>query len=445
MAQSETNSNFFANKMTLGQILTWRPFWAIVAALLAVAAWFLLPAIGGQNEAAKTDAKPQMVYVKTIRLEKRSDFLIPVWYTGQVRARRKTQVAFQRAGKVTEIKFDEGDSVTEGQLIALLDARQVNARMHQMSAQLLAIRARRDELKKGPRIQAIRTAQANVTDFQQQLANANLDLEREGRLLRKNAGSQQEYDRAKYSVTTLQARIDAASAQLEELKVGTRIEQVDAAEAQLESARAAAEIAEHDFDDCTLRAPFSGTITRRMIDEGAVVDSGTPVFELVESSRLELSVGLPVEICRDLNPGDSATVDVSGVKVTATLRAKRLAMDRTTRTQAAIFDLATGAATQGIVDNQMGRIKFEKSMQEAGFLIPTNAIVNDQQGLWNCYTVEERDGKTVVQRQSVEVLHFQGDFVFVRGTITEGQRVVAEGLQRLTSGQVVQLKSEGDE
>lgn len=440
MAQSSNNRLFFTNKLTFGQLLTWRSAVAILGFGALIAGFIVLPKFMTQKSAADTQQlTPQRVFVKTQSLQLIDDFKVPVWYTGEINARRKTAVAFQRGGKVTEIAFDEGDYVREGQPIATMDSRQLAARIKQLGAQMLAAKARRDELKKGPRIEAIRSAQANVRELEQQLENAKLDLERAENLLPRGAVSQQEYDQARYRVTTLNARIDASNAQLEELKVGTRIEQVDAAEAALDAAMAASELAEHDLDDCTLRAPFSGTITRRMVDEGAVLDTGQPVFELVESNHLELKVGLPVEIAQQLSEGTTLSVDVDGTFVDATVRSRLLALDASTQTQNVILTLDQSAAGRGIVDSQMGRVKFVKNTEESGFLIPTTAIVNDQQGLWNCFTVEKKGNEFVARRQAIEVLHFQGDYVFVRGTISPGQVVVVEGLQRLASGQVVQL------
>lgn len=439
MDPTTTERNFFARKMTFGQLLTSRLFWGVLIAGGALAAVFLIPQLSGGKTEDSQESTAQRVYVKTIPLVRNDQFTIPIWYSGEVQARRKTNVGFQRGGKVVEILCDEGDYVEHNQVIARLDSRQLTARAKQLAAETLVAKARLDELRKGPRIEAIRTAAANVDDLKHQRENAELDLERARNLRTKGAVSQQEYDQSHYLVQTLNARIDASEAQLEELKVGTRIEQVDAAEALYASAQAASELAKHDLDDCTLRAPYSGTVIQRMVDDGAVLDTGRPVVRLVESNRLELNVGLPVQLVRQLVEGQAIEVEVDGAHVSAIVKTKLLALDPMTRTQTVVLELAESAAHMGIVDSQMGRVKFETVADEEGFVLPVAAIVNDQQGLWSCFTVELEDGEHVVKRQSVEVLHFQGDFVFVRGTIQDGETIVSEGLQRLTHGLVVRL------
>lgn len=445
MAQSNDNRLFFANKLTLGQLLTWRPVAAIFGAGLLIAGLVLFPKLINGNSDENQKLSKQSVYVKTAKLKLVDDFTVPIWYTGQVNARRKTATAFQRGGKVAEILFDEGDFVKIGEVIARMDSRQLTARSKQLDAERRAAEARLTELREGPRIQAIQSAQANVKELENQLENAQRDFERADSLLPQGAVSAQEHDQAKYLVTTLEQRIASANAQLDQLKVGTRIEQVNAAEAALDSAKAASNLANHDLDDCILRAPFTGTITRRMVDEGAVLDTGQPVFELVESNHLELKVGLPIHIAQQLTEGLRLDVDVEGILIDALVKKRLLALDPTTQTQNVILTFDESAAGRGIVDNQMGRVKFEQSVNDSGFVVPTSAIVNDQQGLWSCFTVEEQQGKFVAKRQAITVLHFQGDFAFVKGTITSGQSLVTDGLQKLTNGQVVQLADSSGE
>lgn len=439
MAQTTDNQLFFGNKLTLSQLMTWRSLGVVLGFGLLIAGFVMFPKFMKGSNADEQKLTPQIVYVKTEQLKLIDDFTVPIWYTGQVNAKRKTAVAFQRSGKVTEIFFDEGDFVVEGLEIARLDNRQLTARSKQLDAQERVAKAQLTELQEGPRIQAIQSAQANVNELDKQLENAKRDFQRADSLLPQGAVSVQEHDQAKYLVATLTQRIAAATAQLDQLKDGTRIEQVNAAEAALESAEAASDLADHDLNDCILKAPYSGTITRRMVDEGAVLDTGQPVFELVESSHLELKVGLPIHIAQQLSPEKKLSVDVDGIPIDATVKSRLLALDPSTQTQNVILTLDKSAAGRGIVDNQMGRVKFEQSVNDSGFLVPTPAIVNDQQGLWSCFTVKKSDGQFMVKRQAISVLHFQGDFAFVKGTLSPGQTIVVEGLQKLTNGQVVQI------
>ena len=68
--------------------------------------------------------------------------------------------------------------------------------------------------------------------------------------------------------------------------------------------RVAAQISEIDIDirKSQLKAPFDGRISRRVIDEGAVVAAGTPIVTLLESGRRQVRVGVPPRIAASLKP-----------------------------------------------------------------------------------------------------------------------------------------------
>ena len=66
------------------------------------------------------------------------------------------------------------------------------------------------------------------------------------------------------------------------MRAGTRVEQVDAARAAVAQLDAALDDLACDLADCTLVAPYGGSIAERYVDEGAVVTPGTPAFRLVE-------------------------------------------------------------------------------------------------------------------------------------------------------------------
>ncbi len=432
-----TNSFFFGKKLTLGHFLTWRVLLATLFGFATLAAFLWLPSPLFEPAPADTQAdKPQAVFVKTIEAIAEDHYKIPIEYTGEVVARRRTDLSFQRSGMVKEIFFDEGDEVKENQVVARLDDRQTRAELKKSNAQVVVAEARYDELEEGPRNERIEAAKASVDELQQQLKNAQLDLERAKTLLPKGAISQQEFDANLFLVKTLDARIASAESNLDELEVGTRKEQLEQALGNLEAARGEAELAEHNLDDCSLRAPFSGTITRRMVDEGAVLTAGMSVFRLVESNHLEVHVGLPNGMVSSLKIGSKVDVIINNETVKATLSRSLSEIDVSNQTQRVILTLPVDSPA---VDRQLVRVRFEQTQNVEGFQLPVSAIVNDQRGLWSCYTLVDEGKDKIAKRQSIEVLHFQGDWAYVRGTIAEGDLLIADGLQKIANGMVVKL------
>lgn len=446
MDPSTTNTTFFGKLLTLGQILASRLVWLCALIVIGIAAWFLLPMLQGSIPSATQEQaesrSAQTVFVETLRLRDQETIQIPIWYTGDIVAARKTQISFPRGGKIIDIKVDEGEQVAADQLLAILDSRQVKARYDQLVAQSQQTESQRNEMVEGPRGEAILAARGNVNEVEEQLRNARTAYARAKRLIAQGGISRQEYDQADANLNTLAARKTTVEARLAELTAGTRVEQLNAAEANWNAANAAVALAKADMDDCQLTAPFAGSIVRRMLDEGAVVEGGTPVFLLVENENLEFHVGLPARIANTLASHSTLTLEVDGVEARASFKSKTQILDRQTLTQRVILQVESNLdslASLGLVDGQIGRVQFQQPFDSKGFKIPTTAIVDDQQGLWSCFVVSENaDGDQVAKRQSIEVLHFQGDWVYVRGTLSNGQSLVVKGLQRLAHGQLVQ-------
>jgi hypothetical protein len=107
-----------------------------------------------------------------------------------------------------------------------------------------------------------------------------------------------------------------------------------------------------------------------------------------------------------------------------------------------IFDLTTNATD--LRDGDLMQLTALRSVREQGFWLPRTALTEAARSLWGAYVaIPNRDRSSEQQqvlrldRRQVEVLHVDGDRVFVRGAIADGDRVVTEGLHRLVPGQLV--------
>ena len=90
----------------------------------------------------------------------------------------ESQLAFQAAGRIQTIDAREGDRVTTGQELASLDRSELNARRAQLVAQLAAARAGLAELQSGFRAEEIAQGRAGLRAAEEQVSDAERDLER---------------------------------------------------------------------------------------------------------------------------------------------------------------------------------------------------------------------------------------------------------------------------
>ena len=117
-------------------------------------------------------------------------------------------------------------------------------------------------------------------------------------------------------------------------------------------------------------------------------------------------------------------------------------LDPATRTQTVIFRFRSDAIDR-VVPAQVVRMELDQPLKVDGFRVPVDALVRGRRGLWAVFVAEEMaDHSFAAMRRDVELLHSEGSWVVVRGTIREADKLVTNGTHRLANGQPVRLKIE---
>ena len=432
---------FFGLSLTLRQLLTQ---WLLPAsALLALAAGgppivrSLSAAVDEPPAQRSQDAMP----VEVAPAAAVTSYSVNKPYTGTLVAGRRSRLGFERPGKIIQLNVDEGQRVEAGQVLAELDRRRLTASRLRVAAELSEARAVLAELVAGPRRETIAAAAAEVRSLAAQREVARRNLSRRAELVESAAISREEYDESFYTTKVAEARVDAASKQLEELETGTRVERVDAQKARVAALAARLADVDHEIEDTVLTAPFAGSITRRHVDEGVIVQAGDPVFGLIEDNRLEAWIGVPAAAAGRLAVGDAATIVVDGATHSVAVRSIRSELDPATRTRNVVFSIeqptAGEASVNRLVAGQVARVLLSETVEERGFWTPTSALTPSRRGLWAVYVAEGAGPTRTVATRDVELLHTEGGRSFVRGTLQEGESIIVAGGHKIVAGQKV--------
>lgn len=325
---------------------------------------------------------PVAVSVQKVRLAEAYE--ITDRYAGRLEPARETHLAFERAGLLTQILFEEGERVEAGQVVARLDTAKLEAERDRL-------RAERKELE-------ARKSLAAVT------------LERQRTLASKGWQTEQRHDEARFALAETTAAI----------------ERIDAAIASVEV----------DLAKSVLTAPYAGTVAARALDEGAVVDPGRAVVELLESGVRQVRIGVSVEAAAALEEGGTYRLEAGGRELQGRLIAKRPDLQTGTRTVTVLLRLPDAG---GLPFGEIVELLIEREIAVQGTWLPVRALSEGRKGLWSILTVVARDGGQVIAREAVEVLHLEADRAYVRGTLADGARVVLNGTNRIIPGQAVAL------
>ncbi|ESA33937.1 rnd family efflux transporter mfp subunit [Leptolyngbya sp. Heron Island J] len=383
---------------------------------------------------------PKVLSVETLTVEVVESYDVTRTYTGEIVALRASDLGFERGGELVSVLVKEGDIVSAGMPLAQLDISNLQTRRQQLEAERARAQAQLAELEAGPRIEDIVTAEANVREIEQQLVLQGIQLSRREYLYTEGAISKESLDEFAYGEEVLQAQLDQARSNLQELQNGTRQEQIVAQQAAVKQLDAAIADLDVTIGKSTLKSPFSGIVSARQIDEGTVVGAGQSIVRIVEDVAPEARVGMPVDVASELRVGDIQIVDLGADRYTAKVTALLPEVDPETRTQVVVLQLEQATVSQ-ISPGQTVRIDMTETIAGEGIWLPTTALTQDVRGLWSVYVLlptQENETAYEIQPQTVEILHQEENRTLVRGTVQQGDQIVSSGIHRLTPGQQVQ-------
>ncbi|OKH19898.1 efflux transporter periplasmic adaptor subunit [Hydrococcus rivularis NIES-593] len=379
--------------------------------------------------------------VKAIAVEPVNSYRESRFYTGTVTARRTSELGFELPGQLTRIVVDEGSRVKAGTPLAYLDSQRLETSRRELLARRAQAVAQLKEMQAGSRPEIIAAARASVRDLSQQLELARQKSQRREMLYTEGAISREQRDEALNEQAVLQARLERSQSQLDELLAGTRPERIEAQQSLIQQYDAIIARIQLQLQKNILKAPFSATVSRRLVDEGTVVSAGQAVLRLVENKAPEVRIGVPATVAARISPGSHQQLQIGQKNYQAKVSSILPELDASTRTLTVVLTLDESIGTE-VSPGQIARLKLDEIVRDSGYWLPITALVKGTRGLWSCYVLSEpvksEDGNTfLVERRDVEVLHTQSDRVLVRGTLQSGDRVILSGTHRLVPGQLV--------
>ena len=289
-----------------------------------------------QNKTPLPDLASTTVPVKAESLR------VQINASGTVQPIQTVNLSPKAAGIVAKLLVEQGDRVSQGQVVAQMENTDIEAQLIQSKARLDQAKVKLAQLRAGNRPQEVAQAAARVNQLQASVAEAQTKLNlaeakqrRNQSLVDQGAISSDRYDEISNDVQSAKASYAQAQASLVEVQrsldlsqSGSRIEEIQLAEAQVQEAIGNLRAVEVQQEDTLIRAPFSGTITQKFANEGAFVTpttsaseatsaTSTAIVALAEGLEItaevpevdihQLRVGQPVEIRADAYPDQKFT------------------------------------------------------------------------------------------------------------------------------------------
>jgi RND family efflux transporter MFP subunit len=329
---------------------------------------------------------------------------------GTVRARTSARVAARVIGYIREMHVRTGDSVRSGQLLAVVDARDLDAAWQQAGAAL-------EEARSG-----IAEADNGIAAAKAHLDLAQVTFRRLEDLFQKRSISNQEYDDGRAKLNVAQAGYEMARA---------KRAQLDARIRQAEQGVRAAEVAR---SHAQIHAPFAGVVTEKHLDAGGMATPGAPLVTIEQTGAYQLEV--PVEEARlvSIRIGHAASVRLDALDTSIGAKVTEIvpAVDAGSRTFTVKLALPSDARLRS---GLFGRAQFPLT-SEAVIAVPVSALAEHGQ-LRTVYVVEDDTARA----RLVTVGRQRDGKVEVLTGLDSGAKIVAPVPRGITDGARVEVRS----
>ncbi len=190
-------------------------------------------------------------------------------------------------GKIVELNIEEGDVLTEGSSVGLIDTIQLDLKRAQLHATIKALEA------KLPNV----AAQVNV--LKEQLSTAEYERERIKRLLATQSATPKQLDDYNAQIALIKSQIIASTAQLDTQTRGIL--------AEIEPLRVQLLQLNDQVNRCKITAPIAGTVLSKFVECGEFTTTGKPLFKMANLSKIILKAYVAGNQLTELTIGQAVT------------------------------------------------------------------------------------------------------------------------------------------
>jgi RND family efflux transporter MFP subunit len=344
---------------------------------------------------AQDKALPHLQVMRVGRLADRNEIKLP----GTMQAVTEAPILARADGYLRRRLVDIGDHVRTGQVVAEIDAPELDQQVHQAEAALEQAQA------------AAEQAQASLEQGKANRELARITSQRLKTLAERGISSQQDSDQ-------YQAQFAAQDANVQALEKAVLAQRGNASAARANLARL------HEVKGYRLvKAPFDGVITLRNVDVGALVSTGnTMLYRIAQTRTLRTYVNVPQVSANSVRVGQAATLTVSnfpGRTFRGNVTRTANALDPASRTMLVEVDVPN--ADGALIPGTYSEVDLSGAQDNPPLIVPAAAIVFRTDGAQ--VAVVQPDNTVHLQR--VAIGRDYGDRVEILQGLADGATIVA--------------------
>jgi multidrug resistance efflux pump len=393
------------------------------------------------KEVINKENKVKGITVNVLEVQKKN-FKVKLPITGNIVAKEEVKIFSEISGKLEELKVKEGEQVTKGATIVLLDDDILEVKLTQAQANLEGARANLAKVRAGARSQEIKQAQASFEQAQVNFENAKREYERMKDLYKDKAITEQKLDNIEAKYKSAKAGLEVVRQKLDLIKAGARKEDEEVAISKVKQAKAALDLSREHLKNTVVKAPISGVITDIFLSTGEMISPQTPLGNLIQMEEVLLEAYISTKELREIKEGQSVKARVDsypeeefkgqisriGDKINKKSRSVKLEI----RINNSNLKLKPGMFAQGeiMLDNFKEKI-----------ILPSQVLREDKA---EKIVYLLKAGKVV--KREIEGRLITKDKFLLRSGLEVGEKVISSNLNQIVEGEAVYVeKEESDE
>lgn len=389
---------------------------------------------------AETEVAPT-VSVKVVKAEK-GPIAAQVTAVGTVWPREKADVGAKISAQIKQMALLKNKLVRAGEVIAVLEARDLQAQRAEAVAALNEARANERSLVTGTIPKTNAEDQKALLDARAKVNNARATYERRRVLYEKGGISKKDLEASQLELTTAEDEL-----RLQEQTVALRVRSLNPNDRALASARTAQaqqRVATLDaqLSYATIRSPITGIVTDQFQYEGEFASSGGKLVTIADTSSVIVKAPFADTVAAQLKGGDAVKVlptDTSAEEMRGQITLLSRSSDPTNRTVEVWVTLGNGDGK--LRANGAVQVTVFANSKDDAIVLPASAVTleasNASEG-----TVMVVDAQNVAHETKVTVGIRTADKIEIVEGLLGGETVVVEGNYSLPDGTKVEIATE---
>ncbi len=369
------------------------------------------------------ESEPKALVTVQVALVSRADVPIKVQAPAVLHPREQANITARTPAVIQQIKVKKGDDVKAGQLLVVLENRDIQAQREEAEAAVTDAQAGLSKMSNGTFHVEIERAKGQLQAAQAGYNQAQKTFEKRQDLFKQGAIPQRELLLTQTERETMRANLEVARKNVELLQ-GEK--DVRMAESKVKQADARLHLQNAQLNFTQIRSPFTGTVTEQFVYPGDMASPTVPMLTVMDLSIVVARTQIPEAEVRLVRPGQACSFipsDAPDAAVQGHITVLNKAVDLQRRTVEGWCEISNkeGQLRAGA----FGSVVVISGVDKNSLVVPVSAV-QFKEGTREGSTLVV-DDKHVAHTREVQVGVTVDGKVQIKGGLKEGEQVVSEG------------------